>query len=86
MAAGTGVDVNVRASGDGSLRCAHCGHDLPGTAATYLSGVPVYVGHPADGGPHIFPDPAVYVDATVVFRQYYCPGCYTALHTEIVPA
>jgi hypothetical protein len=27
----------------------------------------------------------VYIDAEVVFRQYYCPGCYTAFRTEVVP-
>jgi N-methylhydantoinase B len=86
MAEGTRVNVNIRARGDGSLSCTHCGHDLPGTAASYLSQVPVHEGPPGECGPHIFPDPAVYVDARVVFRQYYCPGCYTALHSEVAPA
>ena len=80
------VGFNVRARADGSLACAHCERDLPGTPATYLSQVPRYVGPTREGGPMVFADPAVYVDAEVVFRQYYCPGCYTALHTEVVPA
>lgn len=27
----------------------------------------------------------VFVDADIVFRQYVCPGCGTAFHTEITP-
>jgi N-methylhydantoinase B len=79
------VSFNVRARADGSLICAHCTHDLPGTSATYLAQVPVHVGAPREGGPMVFADPAVYVDAEVVLRQYYCPNCFTALPTEVVP-
>ena len=31
-------------------------------------------------------DPALYVDDEVVFRQFCCPGCWTAVHSSIVPA
>jgi N-methylhydantoinase B len=86
MTTSTRVNAYVRASDDGSLTCTHCHHELPGTAASYPSELPFYEGLPRDAGPHIFPDPSVYVDARVVFRQYYCPGCYIALHTEVVPA
>jgi N-methylhydantoinase B len=85
MTGSTRVTANVRSRTDGTLFCTHCEHDIPGTAATYLARVPVHVGPPTDGGPHIFPDPTVYVDTKVVFRQYFCPHCYTALQTEIVP-
>ncbi|MBI4529168.1 MAG: hypothetical protein HY695_35670 [Deltaproteobacteria bacterium] len=27
----------------------------------------------------------MFIDQEVILRQYYCPECYTALHTEIVP-
>jgi hypothetical protein len=33
----------------------------------------------------VFPDPRVFVDVDAVFRQYICPGCATAFHTEVVP-
>lgn len=82
----TRVNANVRSDAVGSLSCSHCGHRLEGTSANYLSRVPRHVGPPSDGGPHLFADPSVYVDAEVVFRQFFCPGCYVALHTEVVPA
>jgi N-methylhydantoinase B len=31
-------------------------------------------------------DPAAYVDDPVVFRQYCCPNCWTAVYSSIVPA
>jgi N-methylhydantoinase B len=40
---------------------------------------------PTDAGPHIWHDPSVYVDADVVFRQLFCPGCLTAVHSRVVP-
>ena len=86
MTGSSRVNGSVRVREDGSLCCAHCGGTLPGTPATYLAQIPVHVGPPRETGPHIFADPAVYVDAEVVFRQYYCPSCYTALQSEVVPA
>jgi N-methylhydantoinase B len=80
------VNVNLRSRADGSVTCAHCGHQLPGDAWTYLSLAPMHQGPPGEAGPHICNDPQVYIDAQIVFRQYYCPGCWTALHTEVVPA
>jgi N-methylhydantoinase B len=82
---GKRVDGNVRLKDDGTLICAHCQCALAGTQADYLSLLPIHEGPPAEAGPHIFANPAVYVDAEVVFRQSYCPGCYTAFQTEVVP-
>jgi len=31
-------------------------------------------------------DPALFVDRAIVLRQAFCPGCFTVLMTEIVPA
>lgn len=86
MTGTTQVNGSVLVHEGGALSCAYCGGVLPGTPATYLSLVPVRVGPPGEAGPHIFADPAVYVDVDVVFRQYYCPHCYTALQSEVVPA
>jgi len=83
--AGERVDGNVRLNDDGTLRCAHCECALEGTPSDYLGLLPFHEGPPAEAGPHIFANPAVYVDADVVFRQHYCPGCYTAFQTEVVP-
>jgi N-methylhydantoinase B len=30
-------------------------------------------------------DPSVYLDVDVTFRQYYCPGCYTAVEGSVSP-
>lgn len=35
-----------------------------------------------DAGP-LFPDPQIYVDAPIEFRQFSCPGCGTLIETEI---
>ena len=78
------VNANVARSG-GRLSCAHCQQQLEGTATDYLTRLPWYEGPVAEVGPHVFTDSQVYIDAPVVFRQFYCPGCYTALHTEVVP-
>jgi N-methylhydantoinase B len=87
MADGVGerIDGNVRLKDNGTLMCAHCECALEGTPTDYLAQLPVYEGPPREAGPHIFANPAIYVDAEVVFRQYYCPGCYTAFQTEVVP-
>ena len=82
---GERVDGNVRLKDDGTLTCVHCEGALEGTPADYLAFLPLHEGRPAEAGPHIFADPAIYVDAEVVFRQYYCPGCFTAFQTEVVP-
>ncbi len=65
--------------------CRHCRRVL-GPRDGYLAGLPRHVGGPAGAGAGAWPDPATYVDDEVVFRQVYCPGCYTALLTQIVPA
>jgi N-methylhydantoinase B len=45
-----------------------------------------YEGPSAEAGPQIIADPADYVDAAIVFRQYCCPSCWTALYSAVVPA
>ena len=46
----------------------------------------LYEGPPTDAGPQILADAADYVDAPVVFRQYCCPSCWTAIYSAVVPA
>jgi N-methylhydantoinase B len=79
------LNENIVRKGDGSLSCAHCSEVLAGGPTDYLSRLPRYEAPMADVGPHVFPDPRVYVDVDAVFRQYICPGCATAFHTEVVP-
>jgi N-methylhydantoinase B len=45
-----------------------------------------YEGPSTEAGPQIIADPANYVDAPIVFRQYCCPSCWTALYSAVVPA
>lgn len=70
---------------DGALHCAHCGFALQGDADTYLQHLAQAEGPVSQVGPHVFADAGVYIDTGVVFRQFYCPGCFTAFHTEVVP-
>ena len=46
----------------------------------------LHEGPSTEAGPQIIADPADYVDAPVVFRQYCCPSCWTALYSAVVPA
>ena len=79
------LNENILRSSDGSLSCAHCGEALAGGATDYLSLLPHYESSIAEVGPHVFPDPRIFTDVDAVFRQYICPGCATAFHTEVVP-
>ena len=36
--------------------------------------------------PRFAASPSFNVDEEIVFRQWCCPGCFVALHTEVVPA
>ena len=80
----TRINANVSRV-DAGLSCTHCGQILEGDVSDYLSHLPRYEGPVTDVGPQVFPDTSVFIDAEILFRQYYCPGCYTAFHTEVVP-
>ena len=88
MALSERVNENIgrRIEGDTQvLFCTHCGQELSGNADDYLSKLPIYEGPLTEAGPQVFADSKEFVDAPVVFRQYYCPGCYTVFLTEVVP-
>ena len=80
-------DNLVITSQDGQqvIACAHCGQVIAGAGENYLARLARFEGPPTEAGPHNWADASVYIDKSVVFRQYYCPSCYTAFHTEIVP-
>ena len=87
--AGRRLDDNLVQVSDGShpvVACAHCGQRLgdPRTSATLT--LARYDGPSTTAGPQVTSDPAAYVDDPVVFRQYCCPNCWTALYSSIVPA
>jgi N-methylhydantoinase B len=79
------LNRNIVVAPDGTLACVHCGQQLEGGPADYVSRLPYYETGVAAAGPHIAPGSRTYVDADVVFRQFICPQCATAFHTEVVP-
>ena len=73
--------------GSGTIvACQHCAEILSGSDPGETLALAVYEGPPAEAGPQIIANPADYVDTPVVFRQYCCPGCWTALYSAVVPA
>jgi N-methylhydantoinase B len=86
--AGRRLDDNLVEVFDGRhpvVVCAHCGQRLgdPRTSATLA--LARCDGPSSTAGPQVTSDPAAYVDDAVVFRQYCCPSCWTALYSSIVP-
>lgn len=75
--------VEVTDGAGAGIACRHCGERL-GEADTLR--LVLYEGPSTDAGPQILADPADYVDAPVVSRQYCCPGCWTAVYSAVVPA
>ena len=68
---------------EGVLACRHCGEVLGRYGDNYLTQLPVCSGPPTEAGSKMCPDPRYYVDTDAGFRQYYCPGCYTAIATQV---
>jgi hypothetical protein len=81
----TQIDVNLRIDDAGTVVCRHCGAEV-GTAAEPLSGALRRESAAQKAGPGVRVDPNVYTDRPIVLRQLFCPGCLTALLTEVVPA
>ncbi|MBF6570610.1 MAG: hydantoinase B/oxoprolinase family protein [Candidatus Binataceae bacterium] len=79
------IDDNIVTDADGRWICAHCGTTLAEPGRNYLDGAHLRRGVPAEAGPQIRGEPAMFVDQHIVFRQFCCPGCYVAILTEIVP-
>jgi N-methylhydantoinase B len=79
------LNRNVLLNDDGTLACAHCGQQLAGGPADYISKLPFYELGAEAAGPQVGTDSRAFVDADVVFRQYLCPQCATAFQTEVVP-
>jgi N-methylhydantoinase B len=73
--------------GSGTIvACRHCAEILGGSDPGDTLALARYEGPSAEAGPQIIADPADYVDAPIVFRQYCCPSCWTALYSAVVPA
>jgi N-methylhydantoinase B len=69
------------------VACMHCGYHIgPANDGEYLEALIRFEGPTSDAGPHVWADPATYVEEPIVFRQLSCPGCYTAIVSSVVPA
>jgi N-methylhydantoinase B len=77
--------VEIDAGGRRMLQCNQCGHNICARGENYLEHLALVEGAPEMAGPQIFPEPWRYIDIKVVFRQFCCPGCYTAFLTQVVP-
>ena len=77
------IDDNLVELPGGGVACRHCGEVLGDTERLALA---LHEGPPTEAGPQIIAVAADYVDAPVVFRQYSCPSCWTALYSAVVPA
>jgi len=80
------VDDNlalVRHEGAQLVVCRHCGQQLS-DHDKHLS-VACRDSDPLTGSSNVRVDPNHYVDEEIVFREHFCPGCWTTLHTGLVP-
>jgi N-methylhydantoinase B len=77
--------VQLLREGSNLVACAHCGKQLADAAHDDRLRLAAYDGTPSEAGPQVTSDHTHYVDDKVVFRQFCCPGCWTALYSTIVP-
>ena len=79
------MDDNISIGTDERIICRHCTHVLSGGSNTPLQ-LALRDSPSRDAGPSVVVDPAMLLDEPIVFREYFCPGCFTRLHCAIVPA
>lgn len=77
--------VHLQSEGSNLVACAHCGKQLADASRDDRLRLAAYDGAPSEAGPQVTSDHTHYVDDEVVFRQFCCPGCWTALYSTIVP-
>jgi N-methylhydantoinase B len=63
--------------------CRHCGHQLSDHAKR-LS-LACRDSNPVSGSSNVSVDPSYYVDSEIVFREHFCPSCWTTVHSGLVP-
>jgi N-methylhydantoinase B len=78
----TRLNDNVEIDG-GTARCAHCRAVLAEAGEPFLHRALLRRGDISLAGPHVQPVIPSFVDREVEFRQLLCPGCGTALQTEV---
>jgi N-methylhydantoinase B len=86
--AGVSVNDNIAESavnGDRRVFCRHCAYQICRASDSLLDALAIVEGEPAEAGPQIFSEGWRFIDTKVVFRQYCCPGCFTAFSSQVVP-
>ena len=68
--------------GASTFRCAHCGEEL-GALSEHSKQKLVVRERPLEEVGERFQDPTIWVDAEIIFRELFCPGCATRLATEV---
>lgn len=79
----TKFNDNVVVSADGGMACVHCTTVLAAPGEPHLQRALIRVGDISLAGPHVQASEPRFVDEPVEFRQLLCPGCGTALQTEV---
>jgi hypothetical protein len=65
------------------VRCSRC-DAVVGTADSWLANALIREAPAESGSTPAKAAPELFVDAPIVYRQAFCPGCTTALLTEVV--
>ena len=76
--------IATERAGEMILACAKCGHRFCGYGGSYKLGALVDEG-PVTRIPSA-QDPSYYVDDSIVFRRYCCPGCHVQIAADITRA
>lgn len=64
-----------------TMTCAFCEESLGTISENFKRNLAIEEVGVEEAGPH-YVDPSRYVNADMVFRKFYCPGCGTMLFTE----
>ena len=76
------LDDNLLVAGD-EVRCVRC-DAVVGSAGSWLDRALIRERPTQAGGSLVHAPPETFVDAPIVYRQAFCPGCLTVLLTEII--
>jgi N-methylhydantoinase B len=63
------------------MACSFCEEPLGSISENFKRNLAIEEVDIEEAGPH-YVDPSRYVNADMVFRKFYCPGCGTMLFTE----
>lgn len=77
------LDDNLAQMDGNELACRHCDEVLGPPEALRVARIE---GEPRLAGPGVRSEPQEFVEGDIVFTQFLCPSCLTAIHTAIAPA